>query len=272
MTEGRATGSSIGGITAIGVACQYTAEMFIKAYDDMPGKKFMEYEKKAEEDKNIFHKIFYGVATFIGARRVLTDAYLKYFTSKFNWSMVPAKVELYVGFCLTSELAKVSGLDGAFTFVDLRTVMKQKKPAAELAKDVNIYFGAKDGVYRFSKSARSLVKVSNTVIPLGRLALMTMANPAFRKVDVMFKDDYAFDGGIANNHANCAQVGDYYQLVCTAEGGDEKPDELSSYYRGLGPAPVKTFYCQPAHPTAFLEFTDAALKIEADRPATTFLG
>lgn len=270
ITEGRLSGSSAGGITSAAIACQYTAEGFYKRLLQMPGHNVMEWERKAEKSKNPFVKLWYGVGTALATTAFLSDRILKYFERSFNWSMVPAKVELFIGFALQSELAGAAGFKHGFTFLDLYKVFKTKDAEA-LAKSVFIYFGSKDGVYVFNRIEKRLVKISDDVIPLHLVVFGTMWNPVFNDIDYTINGvtQNPFDGGIADNFAVCAQVAPFISVACIDKSADNPEGSLSDYYRSIGPKPEKIVYCAPVQKKkAFFEFTTLAIKREWAVPAT----
>lgn len=273
VDEGVLSGCSAGGITAAAIACQYTAEEFYLRLLQMPGQNVMRWERKVEKSSNWFVKLWYGAGVAIATTAFLSDRILKYFQKSFNWSMVPSGIDLRIGFALQSELAGAAGLKSGFTAFDLYKVFKTRD-AAQLAKTIFIYFAAKDGVYVFNRLEKRLVKISDDVIPLHLAVFGTMWNPIFEQVDFTINGatQNPFDGGIADNYACTAQVGEYIQVCCIEREADKPEGSLSDYYRSLAPAPALTIYLPPAtKKKAFFEFTKSAIRKEWKVPATNYL-
>lgn len=268
MTEGRISGCSAGGITAAAIACGYNATSYYNALRQMPGESVMRKEVKAEKG-NFFQKVFYGVQVFIASRAWLSDRILKYFEKMFDWKDISEGIELFIGFCIQEELAYASGLKSNFSIFDLRAIFGTKEPA-KVANNVNIFFGARDGIYIYDKVNRRLKKVSSDIIPLHRLVFATMWNPVFKELEILIHGRifHAFDGGIANNESNCAQSENYYQISCI-DKKDEPAGGLSQHYRSLAPKPEKTIYCPPVMAgKAFFDFRDRQLEKEYSVPET----
>jgi hypothetical protein len=269
---GRLSGSSAGGITAAAIACGYTAEGYFKRLCQMPGERTMRMERRLEKGK-WWEKIIYALPVYFTAKGSLSDKLEKYFKDSFNWSIVPAGVDLFIGFALQSELAKASGLASDFTFYDLYRVFTTKD-ASSLAKEVFIYFAAKDGVYCFNKAKKRLDKISESVIPLHLAVFSTMWNPVFHEIDLKIDGatQHPFDGGICDNYAVTAQTDPFVSVACIAKEADNPEGSLSDYYRTLGPKPVKTIYCAPVEKDkSFFQFDDATLKKEFAVPPTNAL-
>jgi hypothetical protein len=263
-TGGRISGCSAGGINAAAIACQYTAEGFYKKLKQMPGERVMRWEVKAEKSKNWLTKIWYGAGVAIAAQVSLSDKLLAYFGRCFDWKMVPKGVDLYIGFALQSELAGAAGLKHGFTFYDLYKIFTTRD-AKKLAESVFMYYGTRDGVYVYNKTKRRLDKISSEVIPLHKLVYSTMYNNIFESIDLRIGDSIQnpFDGGIANNHANCAQSDDFIQVCCVSKEDDGDDGTLSGYYRRLGRTPIKTVYLPPVvKGRAFFDFRDSAIDLE----------
>ena len=221
------SGSSAGAIFAACIACVRDPWLTYKLFLAIQGDKIMKWATEAETGNvSGFGKVmrFIGVAIF---NFIPIRSMKKIFKKNFTWEAAKKNgvKKLMIGVVKQKDVLKTLGKefvnevkkDGLGDFFDGDGFNDVKMKSSKLIETLPMYFFAADGVYEFANN--KLKKISKKVTPLWKVVMASFSNPILPSVRLKFDRwfrEKCFDGGIANNYANLAMIGqpNFIQISC----------------------------------------------------------
>jgi hypothetical protein len=249
------SGSSAGAIFPALIACVRSPEKSAEILESVQGDKIMKWAGDIEFKRGN------GFTRFLKSIGVLfltwwpIKSMERIFARELTWkkARLNGVRHLAIGVVKESDVVKTVGKD-IFKYIKkygLEQFLENKFEDSacssySLIKDLPMYFFCEDGIYSLSSKymkiyqtegimyKKELNKISSKTIPLHKAVLASFTNPLLPSVKIKFDKWFkkrAFDGGIANNHANVAMIGhdDFMQVSCGSI-----PGKLTGKEMGIG--------------------------------------